>query len=388
MQVIAIHRLFFGAALIEAVASIAVWIFLHPGPASPLSHAHELVFGYGLAVVAGFLFTRTSRFVGLLTLGMWTAARLSWLLLPDNLALPRAALTMASTTVIASLAAWTFSRSIKRGRNGVFPVPLLVLPLCEAMFLSPALGASQGIERTAIWGALLALVALILVMGGRVLGAGLSGVAQRAGRARIPPQAGLELVILCALAALAVVTIFELPSPALAVACWTAGGGVLMRLVQWRGAFRYAGIDLRALGLSQLFVAAALTGIGAQWLDPPWPVSAPLHFLTIGGIGLSTVTMMVRTVAQRERWAIPPRILAFTILSLCASAIIRAVFFPTPDWAYPLAASLWLAAMILVLLWLIAGRPTASAPKPAAGTCLRPSNAAPAGSCNPVHEEH
>ena len=142
MQVIAIHRLFFGAALIEAVASIAVWIFLNPGSASPLSHAHELVFGYGLAVVAGFLFTRTSRFTGLLTLGLWTAARLSWLLLPDSLALLRAALTMASTTAIASLAAWTFSRSIKRGRNGVFPVPLLVLPLCEAMFLSPALGAS------------------------------------------------------------------------------------------------------------------------------------------------------------------------------------------------------------------------------------------------------
>jgi uncharacterized protein involved in response to NO len=74
------HRLFFAAAAIQAALSVILWIFAPPEVVAGASgHAHELLFGYVPAVIAGFLFAKISRPTSMLVLLLWTAARVAWL---------------------------------------------------------------------------------------------------------------------------------------------------------------------------------------------------------------------------------------------------------------------------------------------------------------------
>jgi uncharacterized protein involved in response to NO len=55
-----VHRWFFSAALIAALAEIPLWTAVYAGwsawpPLASSWHGHEILFGYALAVVAGFL---------------------------------------------------------------------------------------------------------------------------------------------------------------------------------------------------------------------------------------------------------------------------------------------------------------------------------------------
>ncbi|MFI5011547.1 MAG: NnrS family protein [Hyphomicrobiales bacterium] len=352
MIAIAAHRIFFPAALAQAMVDIGVWVFAPPPFVLPLWHAHELVFGYGLAVAAGFLFTKTTPRAILLAAALWTTARLVWLT-PNSSPMLRAALTVLATGVIVTIAAGSFWRGIKRGQNVVFPTPLLVLGLCELASQLPALGVGAEVERPAVLTALFAMVGLILVMGGRIVGAALSGLVQRLGGARMAPRLGLEIAILAALAGVALSFALDAPPLMLAAFAFAGSGVVLFRVASWHAALRLAGLDLLTLLLAQLFIAAGLAGIGAKGLDPAWPGSAPLHLVTIGGIGMTTLAMMLKTAAQRERRKMPIRIIGATAFLLAVAAVLRAGFHAFPDIAYPLAASAWIFAMALSSIWLV-----------------------------------
>lgn len=353
---IAAHHLFFPAAMLQAMAAVGVWIFAPPGFATPFWHAHELIFGYALAVAAGFLFTKATPRTILVALALWTAARLAWFLPPDPFALPRAVLTMAATGTIAIIGARGFLRGIKRGQNYVFPVPLAVLLLCEATSQVPAVGGSPQIGAAAVMVAVFAVVGLILAMGGRILGAALSGLVQRSGGERLPPRPGLELAILATLLATALALLAGAPAALLACCAWMGCAAILARLADWRAGLRLASVDLLALVLAQAFIAGGLAGLGARVLDPPWPESAPLHLITIGGIGLTTVTMMVKTAVQRDRRPMPVGVVGATTALLSFAALARAGVFLSPDIAFPLAALAWIGAMAIALAWSVAAR--------------------------------
>ena len=75
-------RPFFSAAAINAVISILLWmaIYVFSVPMSPAGlstttwHAHEMIYGYVMAVVAGFLLTAVGNWTGINdihTLRMW-----------------------------------------------------------------------------------------------------------------------------------------------------------------------------------------------------------------------------------------------------------------------------------------------------------------------------
>ncbi|MDP2247799.1 MAG: NnrS family protein, partial [Nitrosomonadales bacterium] len=86
-------RPFFLGASIFALISMTIWmaIYSHPLPIKFESitamqwHAHEMIYGYGLAVIAGFLLTAVKNWTGIQTLhgkpllglfSIWAIARL------------------------------------------------------------------------------------------------------------------------------------------------------------------------------------------------------------------------------------------------------------------------------------------------------------------------
>jgi len=89
-------RPFFLCAAVFSIVSMGLWsvsYFLgwHPGPAgiSPgVWHAHEMIYGYAMAVIAGFLLTAVRNWTGIQTLhgyglagfaALWVLARMLWM---------------------------------------------------------------------------------------------------------------------------------------------------------------------------------------------------------------------------------------------------------------------------------------------------------------------
>lgn len=344
--VISTHRLFFAAAMIQAALSVAIWIFAPPANADAIAwHAHELVFGYAMAVVAGFLFTKTGRAPALLAFAVWTAARLIWLFLPAA-QIPGAILSIGASVAIAWISASGFLRGVKRAQNIVFPVLLGVLAGCDILSQLHVFGIAGSAARPAVLVAVYAIATLIVVMGGRIAGAAFSGLHQRAGGSRLAPRLGLERVLPLLLGAVALAVALDVPPVILAICALPAAIAILLRIIDWLPALHRAGPDLLALAAAQAFIAIGLAGIGLQALNPPWNPAASLHLLTIGGIGIATVTMMLKIVAQRERQPLATATIGIAAIMLAVAAILRAGAGALGELGYAGAASAWCLAML------------------------------------------
>lgn len=348
------HTVFFPLAAAQGAIGIGLWSFLPFGGTGAAWHAHEIVFGYAMAVVAGFLLTRANPQEVAWCLAVWLTARIAWMV-PDTPDLVRAASGIASTGTIAVLAGRSFLRGLKRAQNAVFPALLAALVLCEVTAQAGTLLWAPSAARSALLFAVLLIVLLIVVMGGRIVGAALSGLAQRAGRDRIPPQPVLERLLVAAIIGVGVALSTGIPA-LLAATAWVAAAGIVVRLVGWRAGFGLADPALRSMAVSHGLIALGLAGIGAGLFRPPWPEHAPLHLVTIGGIGIATVTMMLKTQAQRARLPLPAMTITAAVVLLALASIVRALGFGSPDVSYRIAAIAWIAAMALCLVALLRRR--------------------------------
>src|SRR5690554_137920 len=203
--------LFFPAASVWAAVtvplSIAAVLSGSGWPAGLLGpgHGHELIFGFALALVAGYtLGPQPWRVLGPL-FGMWLAARLCWLLAPEAL------LSQLLSPAFALLLAWHVVprfRAAKKWRNKVAGPLILVLCLMALVyFLIPA-GLPLPAPRTLLQSAIVGLLVLMTFMGGRLLAPAVAGTLDKQGialEARVQPRlegallAILPLAMVCIL---------------------------------------------------------------------------------------------------------------------------------------------------------------------------------------------
>lgn len=352
------HSLFFGLAIVDGLLSIVLWTLVGiPAADRTIWHAHEMVFGYGLAVVAGFLLMKASPRALLALAVVWSAARLAYWL-PDVGSLARAGLSLASTAAIGGMATAGFLRGVKRGSNVVFPLVMLIFPAAEAVAQAGELRLLQDGARLGTWLGLGAVIMLITAMGGRIAGAAVSGAAQKMGGERLAHSAALERAQLIALASGFLLAGLDiLPVPA---ALMLAFGGalLLMRTVFWWPGLRHSPADVIAVVAGQFWLGAGSLIFGlVHLLDLPLPANAPLHLATIGGIGGTTLAMMLRTLAQRDRTVVTPT--AFWLVSglMGVSALLRAFGHPAPEATYVLAALAWSGAFLIAAFVATAVRP-------------------------------
>ena len=173
-------RPFYLLASIFAALSIPLWALqfsgylTHPYLAGPVWHAHEMVFGFTLAIIVGFLFTAGRNWTNLPTptggplaalAALWIAARVlvltpyAWAATAANVAFPLAA---------AAALAIPFFKA--RNKRNYFFVGLLILLACAAGFVHLS---QLGIVPSPAWPALQAALDVVLfilaVMGGRVI---------------------------------------------------------------------------------------------------------------------------------------------------------------------------------------------------------------------------
>ncbi len=327
-----------------------------PGLTSPAGHAHEMLFGFALAVVAGYLLGPQRLRLTLALLACWSLARFGFLLWPGSW------LSTAASAAFAGGLAWKiaprFLGAAKKWRNQTIAPVVIGLSLLSAF---ATLTLTRSFASALLHEALLLLALLMFFMGGRILAPAIAGHALSQGRtqdARVQPRNEGAVLILLMLALL-----LNLLSPWLAVAQATGGlmilAGMLtaIRLLRWRPwqCLNRPDLLVLLLGYAWLALGLMLTGLAIAGL---LPINVMLHSLTVGALGSLTFGVMARTRliyrfrdANARPWIHPLALL----LSLAALARMAPSFTGADRRAWLLAAAAvcWSLAFLslAVLLW-------------------------------------
>lgn len=326
-----------------------------PGLTTPAGHAHEMLFGFALAVIAGYLLGPQPLRLTIALLGCWVLARLGSLFWPGSW------LALGATLLFAAGLAWKvlprFVGAAKKWRNQS------IAPIVGGFALLSAITASgldYGLIHLLQHEALLLLAGLLFFMGGRIIAPALAGHAQNQGRqpnARVQPQLEGAVLILLALALL----LSPLPWPLLqrlAGAILIAAGVLTaIRLLRWQPWHCRTRMDLLVLVIGYAWLVLGLLLLGLNALFPTLPATATLHALSVGALGSLTFGVMARTrLVQRfrdpaaRRWIHP---LALLISLAALARTVPALFgWQQPGWLL-LAAGCWALAYLAlaVLLW-------------------------------------
>jgi len=295
-------RPFYLLASVFAALSIPLWVAQYAGylPAalahSPAWHGHEMLFGYTLAVIAGFLFTAGRNCPGqptptggaLLAFALlWVAGRL---LMLTPYALAAAVVNAAFPVAVAIALAIPLWKS--RNRRNYFFVPLLLLLGTAVLALHLSwLGVLAWPEGASLLVGLDVVLFIIAVMGGRVIpmftNNGIPGT--QASRHPLIEKLALGSVLL-----LLAADLLAAPAALIALIALVAALAHSARLYLWQPwrTLRTPLVWVLHAAYAWIVVYLVLRALAALGL-----VAEPLalHALTIGAIGGMTLGMMTRT---------------------------------------------------------------------------------------------
>lgn len=351
------HTFFFPAASAYA-ALVLPWSILSMtgvlvGPRSlsaAYGHAHEMLLGYALAVVAGHQLPALRRGRLLTLFGLWVAARLAFLAFGSGSGL---ILDAAFAIALAWHVAPRLLRSAKKLRNQALPAILLALSAAAVAFDALRLRTSADLRSPATVLVLL-VAALMLFMGGRIIAPAAAGQLYRQGgslAARVQPR--IEAALMIAMAVAVAAAAVRSTEPVMRAACVAAGAFALVRLLRWRLWSCDRRPDLLCLGVGYAWLAFGLLAIGA--LDATAYRTAALHVITVGALGTLTFNVMASTELSKARRpaAEEPMLVWGTALIGCAT-VLRAFAAVAPGLALPalLAAAAFWSAAFLLLCWL------------------------------------
>jgi uncharacterized protein involved in response to NO len=302
---------FFGAAVWAALA-MALWVPMLSGHLTlptrfdPVSwHAHEFLFGYLGAVVAGFLLTAVPNWTGRLPIVGWRLGMLAGLWLLGRLAVAFSeglpfGLAMASDLAFPVIFALAIGREIVTGRNWR---NLTVLALLGMFILGNALfhwEAARGDYAAQGYGLRLGLgagVMMIAVIGGRVVPSFTRNWLVKRRSAALPasPMQRFDKLALVALLAALLLWLFWPLGDVTGMALALAGVLHLLRLARWQGHWTLAEPLVAVLHAGYAFLPLGALALAVEILLPgSVGMAGAQHVWMAGAIGLMTLAIMTR----------------------------------------------------------------------------------------------
>jgi uncharacterized protein involved in response to NO len=295
-------RPFYLLASAFAALSILLWVGQFSGllPAAylrgPLWHGHEMLFGYTLAVVAGFLFTAVRNWTGLATPTgtalaacalLWLAGRI---LVLTPFAMPAAAVNAAFPVAVAIGIGIPLWRSGNR-RNYFFVGLLLLIAVATLAFHLALQGRLDWPQRAGLEAGLDIVLFIMAVVGGRVIPMFTNNGVPGTKAARHPR---VEQLALGSVLALLAADVAQAPGAVVGVVALVAALAHAARLALWQPWRTLAKPLVWVLHGAYAWIVAylllrSLAGFG---LVAP---SFAVHALTVGAIGGMTIGMMTRT---------------------------------------------------------------------------------------------
>lgn len=361
-------RIFFLGAGVFATTAIAQWmgiyIFGFPLSLEKITafqwHAHEMIYGFSLAVIAGFLLTAAGnwtntiiidgrRLAGVFTL--WTLARILWMF-GDRFALT----TLVAESVFVLWVLYALAKPIVQKRQwkqfGLLS-KVFLLGLTNSCFYLGYFGYLDIGITWGIYGGLYLVIGVILTMGRRVLPFFIERGVDYPVQLRNSRWLDLSSLVLFLLFFFA-----ELFFPHSGYAGMIAVPLFLvttLRLAGWytQGIWRVP--LLWSLYLSFVFIAI---GFLMYSLIPMLGINKFLavHALAFGGIGVVTIAMMARVSLGHtgREVANPPRAVTYMMAAIVAGAFVRIampVVLPAFYVHWVLVSQLlWIAAFALFVL--------------------------------------
>ncbi|HEY0466285.1 MAG TPA: NnrS family protein [Polyangiaceae bacterium] len=359
-------RPFFLLGAAFAVVAVPLWLValhgqLEPGGAFGALqwHAHEMLFGFSTAIIAGFLLTAVSNWTGRETLSGSSLGLLAllWLLARGAVffaaRLPKfvpALLDLAFLPALALACALPLVAA-KNRRNYGFVALLLGLAAANAGAHWAALTGDLETVRLSHLFALNLMVVMLVAMTGRVLPL-FTRNATRLSWVRAVP-----LLEHCSLGALLLLALADLvPRLGVLSAPLAAAGAVLLAARSWFWGTRHtARVPLLwILHAGAWFLPLGLALKAIAQIAPVVSVASALHALTAGALGSLTLGMMARVSLGHSGRALEPKSsMKWAFLSVIAAALLRigAPLLPATHYlsALGIAAALWSAAFAIFL---------------------------------------
>lgn len=358
----AFRPFYLGGSLLAALA-IPLWLgmWYHQSFTSSLPplfwHTHEMVFGFGAAIIIGFLFTAARNWTGLalpdgaplaILVSLWLAGRVGVFFfygtaaaIIDSLLLP----------IVASVLAFKFIRARSYASFPLVGV-LSALAIANIAFHAGMLQLVNVPPLAAIEFGLMMVVLIELIVGGRIVPAftasAIPGVRQRR-------SAWLNRAAIIVAAAAFASDAFRAPAWVIALASILAGALTAVQAIGWNPLSSRSRPILWILHASYAFIPIGLILLGASWLGPTWlgtvPRSAAIHALAVGSMGGLIIGMITRTAlghsgrpVRAGRWETT----CYSLVLLAALLRVTASLAPGVSMACMLGAgTAWSAAFLL-----------------------------------------
>lgn len=356
-------RPFFLLGSLYAVIAIALWVWMfQSGQPAALQvpalwwHVHEMLFGFAMAIVVGFVLTAVQNWTGIngtkhhrlaLLVGLWLLPRfLLWTPTPLWI-------TSSIEALFIAFAAFEVgTRVVKaKGWRNLFFVPLFVLAIFANFASYAAVKGMPPFPASAVWQAMLWWFTLLLsVMGSRVIP---FFTARRFNFEKPQPIVWLDWLANLPLAGLFILSFFpmtfaELGRPLMIV----SGAAHFVRVMRWQPWRTLSEPLVWSLHATYLCIPVSLLLRGL--LDNPFARHNMLHLFAIGAIGGVILAMISRVTMGHTGRAIyqgPNMTIAFAAIVLAALVRSLGVAFDPANmmlWVN-VSAGLWIVAFGLFI---------------------------------------
>lgn len=358
-------RPFFLLAAVWATLSIALWILMLAGHLHMPSafdavswHAHETLFGYLGAVVAGFLLTAVPNWTGRLPVVGWSLLALVVLWFLGRVAIALSGYLRPPVVAVVDLSclvmlAVLILREIIAGKNWRNLIVLALLGLLiagNALFHWEAARDGTAASSYGLRLGLATAIMMIAVIGGRIVPSFTRNWLVKRHAERLPATFGSwdRLALVTSLVALA----FWLAAPdwpLSGVALLTAGLVQAVRLFRWQGGRTGTEPLVWILHVGYACVPIGMLAMGVAILSPATLApAAAQHIWMAGAIGIMTLAVMTRATLGHTGRALTAGPGTIAIYGLViASVLTRLTGDVLPQWGlwlYALAGLLWCAA--------------------------------------------
>jgi uncharacterized protein involved in response to NO len=350
-------RPFFLLGSLYSIIAILVWVIaFRTGQPAQLQvpaiwwHVHEMLFGFAMAIVVGFVLTAVQTWTGIPSVKSW---RLGFIVLlwclPRILFWTDTPLWLISSIECAFLAVAAFEiggRVIKAKKwKNLFFIPLFAVAIVANFASYASIKGMPPFPPIAVWEAMLWWFALLLsVMGGRVIP---FFTAKKFQVEKNQPILWLDFVANLPFVLLMVLAFFPVAKGQLAIyICWIAAVAQLIRWVRWKPFISLSEPLVWSLHFGYLAIPLTLLTLA---LDiSPMLNHSVMHLLAIGGLGGVVLAMITRVSMGHTGFPIyqgPSMALGY--LSILVAALLRSYG------AGIFSANLLVIVDISALLWII-----------------------------------
>lgn len=359
-------RPFFLFGAVASLALMALWLmWLGQGHTlhkyyivTQYWHGHEMLFGYGVAIIAGFLLTAVRNWTQIQTpygyslgglFAVWLAARVLPVI-SESVPIPGELIALVDIAFLPLVALSIAIPIIRSGnhRNLVFIVILLAMTAANSLVHLQLLGITEATLPLGMQLGLNLIVMVMAIMGGRVI----PFFSERALAYTVKKYDWLEKAVIPAAAGWMLCHLLGLTTVAIALAI---GNGLIhsLRLLGWFSTRLKRNPLIWILHIAYLFIPLGFWLEAASGLGLLSPYLA-IHAFAAGAIGSMTLGMMARV--SLGHTARPLKIARITVIAfviIVLAGLIRVLlpaYPPLYNMAIHMSGGLWCLAWALFLI--------------------------------------